>query len=248
MKSKSKRVIPTAIAALGVATTVVASLAFTPARNNADVRPGSIVDAAAPAQVQLDMATLHAAALSKARDAKDSADAPYLMVTVFGPGAAKTSMQMPSADKHWSIRQDEAKGTASLTSLSLAPGDSVRVMFTLLEGEMVNKADESAAAEALAKLPLTPKSAVSAKTVSPAIAPLTTHGAGWLGSAAMLLTNEGGKTYWRALDCVATCTVSNAPSATAELAADAQKAVTGVVELSGNAATYHLALTAKRKS
>lgn len=196
------------------------------------------------AQIQLDMATLHAATLSKARSARDSLDAPYLLVTMLGPGDMQTSRQMPAANQHWSIRQDEAKGAAPLTSVVVQPGDSVRVLFTLLEGERVDAANEAAVGVALTKLN---RNAVKdASAVAPALAALTSRGASWLGSATMLLTNEGGKTYWRALDCVSTCKVSNSPvkaSGATELSATASA---GVLELNGNAATYHLQVTAKR--
>ena len=85
------------------------------------------------AQIQISMATLHAASRSTARTPRDSADAPYLLVTVLGPGTAKSDMQMPTINTHWAIRKDEVKGAAPLTSLALAPGDSVRVLFPLLE-------------------------------------------------------------------------------------------------------------------
>lgn len=202
--------------------------------------------APAPARVQLDMATLHAAALSKARTARDSADAPYLMVTMFGPGTTHTSMQMPSANTHWGIRLNEAKGASPLTTIDILPGDSVTVLFTLLEADEVNNSGEKTVGTALTQLKLP-----SVPLIAPTLAPLITRGTHWIGSATMLLTNEGGKTYWRALDCVSTCTVSNSPvksSAESELAPNAANALAGVLELTGNSSTYHLAVTARRAS
>lgn len=236
MSRSSKSIIGTAI---GIVAIALATLGLSPA----DAKSVAV----APARVELNMATLHAAALSKARTARDSADAPYLFVTVFGPGKANVSMQMPAASQHWAIRQDEAKGAAPLTSISVEPGDSVRVLFTLLEADKVNATEETAVAQSLTKLPNAMMS--SATAIAPRLAPLTTLGAGWIGSATMLLTNEGGKTYWRALDCVSTCKVSNSPVKSAkesELTAGATNALAGVLELNGNAATYHLQVTAKR--
>lgn len=235
MSTASKRIIGTAIGIMAVA---LATLGLSPAHAK---------DVAAPAQVQLNMATLHAAALTKARTVRDSADAPYLFVTVFGPGQSNASMQMPAASQHWSIRQDEAKGAAPLTSITVNPGDSVRVLFTLLEADQVSATEEATVARSLTKLPNAMTN--SATAIAPRLLPLTTLGAEWIGSAVMLLTNEGGKTYWRALDCVSTCKVSNSPVKSAnesELTTGATNALAGVLELNGNAATYHLQVTAKR--
>lgn len=253
MSRASTRIIGTAV---GITAVALATLGLASAQTSAPAgnlpqaisRHANLPPAkAAPAQVQLSMTTLHAAALSKARTASDSTDAPYLLVTVFGPGSMQTSMQMPSANKHWAIRQDEAKGAAPLTALVIAPGDSVRVLFTLLEAEQVNSAAETSVGTALAKLNAASMSAATA--IEPTLSPLTTHGAHWIGSGTMLVTNEGGKTYWRALDCVSTCTVSNSPVKAAgdsELTASASNATAGVLELNGNAATYHLQVSAKR--
>lgn len=240
MISKRRHLVGSAAAILGVAGAAIASLGLAPA-----TLPGKTT--ATAAEVQLDMATLHAAALSVARTPKDSTDAPFLLVTVLGPGATHSSLQMPSASKHWMIRQDEAKGAAPLTALTIAPGDSVRVLFTLLEGDQVNAADESTTSAALTKLKLTSDSKNSS-VVASTLAPLTSRGAHWIGSATMLLTNEGGKTYWRALDCVSTCSVSNSPVQAngSELAAQSADGLSAVLELNGSAATYHLKVTAKR--
>ena len=65
----------------------------------------------------------------------------------------------------------------------------------------------------------------------------------------MLIINEGGTTYWRALDCVSTCSVSNSPVKAAtgsELALHSNKALAGVVELNGHAATNHLQISVER--
>ena len=210
----------------------------------------SHVDPAKPlaaAEVQLDMATLHAAALSAARSPRDTTDAPYLMVTVFGPGVKNVSKQLPSATAHWTIKRNEAKSAEPLASLSIAPGDSVRVLFTLLENEQVNASDESQAGAGLMKMNMTAALA-NAQTLATTLSPVINHGAQWLGSAAMLLTNEGGKTYWRALDCVKSCSVSSTPvqASGSELTTQSPDGLSGVLELNGNSATYHLKVTAKR--
>lgn len=70
-------------------------------------------------------------------------------------------------------------------------------------------------------------------------------GAHRLGSAALLLTNEGGTAYWRALECVATCRVLSGGAVTA-FAAPGGSPVGGVVELSGSGGTYHMQLQGQR--
>ena len=79
-----------------------------------------------------------------------------------------------------------------------------------------------------------------------ALAPLTQRDGHWLGSAALLVTNENGAIYWRGLDCITTCKVLNPPAGTA-LESDA-KPVAGVVELTGGGGTYHLQLQSQRAS
>ncbi len=75
-----------------------------------------------------------------------------------------------------------------------------------------------------------------------ALAPLVEHGAHLLGAAALTLTNDGGAVHWRSLECLATCTVSRAPSAAAlGIPPSAPTAV--VVQLNGGGGTYHLQLS-----
>ena len=234
-----------AAAVLTVAVTALSSLAFAPSK------PVSSAIHVAPAEVALDMGLLHAAALSTARSAGDTLDAPFLWVTVFGSDVKQASQQIPSAGKRWSIRLNEAKAAASLGLISVAPGDSVRVLFTLLEGDQSSATDEATASNALGKLKLRsdarslPENSAS---VAATLNPLTKKGTHWIGSATMLLTNENGKTYWRAMDCISTCSVLNSPvqGNGSELAVQSAEGLSAVLELTGNAATYHLKVTAKR--
>lgn len=238
MTSKRRYLTASAVATIGVASAVIASVGFAAARTS---RPSS---SAVAAEVRLDMATLHAAALSAARSARDTADAPFLIVTVLGSNSVQTAKQLPAANKHWAILRNEAKPAAPLTSLTIAPGDSVRVLFTLLESDEVNAADEAVISKALTQM----KRAPDVKALGSALTPLTNRGTHWLGSAAMLLTNEGGTTFWRALDCVSTCEVSSSPvqSGGTELSTQQSAGLSSIVELTGNGAVYHLKVTATR--
>ena len=196
------------------------------------------------AAVHLTIATLHAAALTTPTGSGDSDDAPYLLVSVLGPGAETSSLHLP-ASGHLSIHLDEALGAGPLTDLSLQPGDSVRLLVSVLEGKQVRLSDEAqAAANSIKALGL--PSADRASTLATALAPVTQPDAHWLGSAALLVTNENGALYWRGLDCIATCKVLN-PPAGAALESGA-KPVAGVVELSGGGGTYHLQLQSQRSS
>ena len=148
MLPKSQSLNGSAAATLGVVFGAVALYGLTPAPD----APMALAPVVAAAQIQLGMRTLHAALLSAARTPSDSADAPYLLVTVFGPGTANSDMQMPAANTHWAIRKNEAKGATPLTLLNLAPGDSVRVLLTLLEGGLVTGTAETTTGKALTKL------------------------------------------------------------------------------------------------
>ena len=159
-----------------------------------------------PEKVQLNIATLHAAALTTSRAAADSTDSPFFVVAIIGPGA-NTRTMVPEGGQQL-IHRDEAIGARPLTELSLASGDSVQVLVSVLE----NATSQIA-------------------------------GAHWIGSASLLLTNENGSVFWRRLDCVASCKVLTAPATTAL----STQAFGGVVELSGNGGTYHLALRANRQ-
>jgi hypothetical protein len=212
---------------------------------------GAAARTAPPARVTLDLTTLHAAVLSTARNPGDSSDAPYLLVSVVG-SAGRTQTQELPARGHWALRQDGAVGDTPITTLSLEPGDSVRVLLTVLEDHAASP-QELQVATAATRMMAGAKSLLNAPpltSVTPTLGPLTNGGAHWLGTASLLLTNDGGATYWTRLDCVATCKVSRGPATGdghgAALAATTPQPVTGVVELSGASATYHLQVGLRR--
>jgi len=203
------------------------------------------------AHLSLDLVTLHAAVLTTSRGTTDSSDAPYLLVSVVGSTGSKETHELP-ATGHWDVHQNEAVGQTPITSLTLQPGDSIRVLLTVLEDHAPSSQELPAATAETALLAdqRTLGSAPAAGAITPALAPLTTGGAHWLGSASLLLTNEGGTTYWSSLDCVATCKVLASPvkagGSGAPIEATTPRAAAGVVELSGASGTYHLQVTVRR--
>ena len=198
-----------------------------------------------PAELRLTIATLHAAALTTPRDTKDLSDAPYFVVTILGPKTEMATEHLPR-DGRLRIRLDEALGARPLASVRLEPGDSARVLVSVLEGAQLGAKDEARAAVASTKA-MNQSAEAEAALLPAVLAPITEKGAHWLGSVELLLTNENGTTYWRALECVATCKVLNPPKARA-LAVEDSSPMNGVVELSGAGGTYHLQLESRRKS
>ncbi len=191
------------------------------------------------ATVRLTAATLHAATLTTPRDAADSTDAPYLLVSMLDAHGRATTTQLPEAG-HLAIHLDEALGTRPLTDIRVERGDTVRVLVSALEDPVVRPAEERHAAMDAA-------TALGAATerrdaVVRALTPLVRHGAHLLGAVALTLTNDDGGVHWRALECLATCTVSRAPSPEPMAASGAPTAV--VVQLDGGGGTYHLQLHA----
>jgi hypothetical protein len=215
---------------------IVRSSVLLPLLSVAAFRPESSHSAT---KVRLTLATLHAAALTTPRAESDTVDGPYFLVSILGPQAKTETMHLPETG-HLMIHEDQALGARPLVDLSLEPGDSVRVLVSVLVGQKVAAADEAAAAAASTKAFSLPASA-RVDALASALAPITNEGARWLGSAAVLLTNEGGTTYWRALECVATCKVLSGAAAT-PFAEPNGKPVGGTVELSGSGGTYHMAL------
>ena len=198
----------------------------------------------APTKLRVTLATLHAASLTAPRAATDSVDGPYFLVSILGPRTKTETIHLPAAG-HLIIHQDEALGARQLVDLNLEPGDTVRLLVSVLEGKKVQVSDEAAAAAA-STTALSQPTAARARIVSSALAPvMANHEARWLGSATLLLTNEGGTTYWRALECVSTCKVLSGGSATAFPATGGAR-LAGVVELSGAGGTYHMQLQGQR--
>ena len=195
-----------------------------------------------PAKVQLTIATLHAAALTAARAPGDSLDAPFFVMSVIGPHSGAAAILPEGAPLK--IRPDEVLGARPLTELSLADGDSVQVLLSVLENATEKGADRLRAADA-SKETRTLSPSARAERVTRLLAPFVDQGAHVLGSAGLLVTNEGGAIYWRSLDCITSCKVVSAPAATALLTTTAQPSG-AVVELSGHGGTYHLALQARR--
>ena len=191
-------------------------------------------------KVQLTIATLHAAALTTPRVAGDSTDAPFFLVEIVGPHNNSASILPRSAQPN--IRLNEAVGARPLTELTLAQGDSVSVLVSVLENAKVPTSAEGAAAVTGARSASPAELSDHAKRL---VAPLVKAGANWIGSVNLLLTNENGAIFWRRLDCVASCSVLTGPATTA-LPASAAQPSNGVVEFSGNGGTYHLALQAAR--
>ena len=197
----------------------------------------------APTKLRLSIALLHAAALTAPRAATDSTDGPYFLVSILGPQTKTATIHLPSTG-HLTIHEDEALDARDLMDLSLEPGDTVRLLVSVLEGKKVMDAGEAAAAAASTKA-LSQPAAMQAATISSALAPITKEGSRWLGSATLVLTNEAGTIYWRALECVATCNVLSGGAATA-FPESSTPPVAGVVELTGSGATYHMKLQGAR--
>lgn len=186
--------------------------------------------------VQVNVATLHAAALTTARGGDDRADQPYLLASMLGSGTAATTARLPS-DGHLSIQLDEAVSTRPLASLSLAPGESARLVIAAIEGPRVDVALETRVATAFrARVGETP-AALGARLAA-VMAPLTERGDHWLGSALLDVSNEAGALKWRTFACLATCEVLSAP----EAAPAPGTPLSGVLELTGAGGTYHLKL------
>ncbi|MCC7001088.1 MAG: hypothetical protein IT357_02940 [Gemmatimonadaceae bacterium] len=195
----------------------------------------------APAKLQFTLQTVHAAALTKARAQGDAKDEPYLLLSVAGPGASVTAMPFPATES-MSIKFDEALPARALHTLSLEDGESVRVVLSALEGPRGSAVMESEAATLAAGI-VRQASDKRADALTFALKPLTDTGANLLGAAILVVTNEGGTLYWRALECVTTCSVLTEPTAAA-LQGNATNQ--GVLELTGAEGTYHFNLIGRR--
>jgi hypothetical protein len=221
--------------------TIVRALILLPLFSVVPVRP-----VPSPAtKVRVTVATLHAAALTKPRASTDSVDGPYFLVSILGPKSRTATLHLPT-NGHLTIHEDEALGARELADLTLKPGDSVRLLVSVLEGKKVQEADEAVAAAGSSKA-LSQPTASRLGALSSALTPLTSKGAHWLGSASLLLTNDGGRIYWRALECVSTCKVLSGGAAT-PLGESGKAPVSGIVELSGAGGTYHMQLKSEQAS
>lgn len=194
--------------------------------------------------VDLSMATLHAAVLTSSRAPGDSADSPYVLVSVNERGKGGAVVALP-ATGHLHLHRDEAIGVHPLTSVRLNAGDTVRVLISVLEGGVAPATIETQAGTAAARA-VDAQSANRVGGLAQALSPLTSKGAYWLGSATLLLTRDaGGDVYWRGLECVTSCKILSG-GAPAVLAAPDAAPSAGVAELSGAGATYHMKIEARR--
>lgn len=193
---------------------------------------------APPVRVQLTIATLHAAALTSPRQAGDSTDAPFFVFQVVAAHGSSAAV-LPDTGKR-RLRENEQFGVRPLTQVSLAAGDSVEVLVSVLENRKLPTALLPASG---VRAVSSPEQLAQATRLT---APLVHDGARMLGAVSVLMTNEDGAIYWRRMDCVVSCKVLTAPASTA-LPTPTGQTANSVVELSGNGATYHLALRANRE-
>ena len=194
----------------------------------------------AGAKVRLTIATLHAAALTEPRAQSDSVDQPYFLVSIAGPHGSASMLQLPSQG-HLRIHEDEALGARPLAELSLEPGDSARVLVSVLTGA-VYATEERAAADAATRA-LERGSSPLADELKTALSPITTVGARWLGSSELVIANDNGTVHWRTLRCLVSCNVLSGRATATLDAANAKQQ--GVVALSGAGASYHMQLRAE---
>ncbi|MEZ4456421.1 MAG: hypothetical protein R2882_07715 [Gemmatimonadales bacterium] len=196
----------------------------------------------APALVNLEMVTLHAAALSRSRGPADTSDAPFLVISIVDNHGRRETRSL-GADGTWTLQADGAVGQTPAGQLAVEPGDSVRILVSVLEDQ--NRSGRPAVAEGFTRSapagPLGPAPTPESLTGPARI--MADRGTHWLGSASLLVVNDAGTARWSRFDCVVTCTVLRPPAASAAGAVlAAAEPTSAVVELSGAAATYHLQL------
>ena len=201
-----------------------------------------LVPTPAPSHVSIGLATLHAAALTTARGSADQSDAPYFLVSVVGPRVSN-SARLPAGARFGIVNNGIVQPTV-LQQVDLDPGDSVRVVISVLEAESGDLAPETDAAKAvtlaLSGLPR-PLLDPAGPVLGPAVAGLQGAGAHWIGAVSLLLTNEGGSTFWRRMDCAQDCEVLQ--GLPGQGGAELKGPVNGVFELRGAGGTYHLQLS-----
>ena len=195
----------------------------------------------APGRVSIELATLHVAALTATRGAADNSDAPYFLVSVLRNGA-RTSAHFP-AEGHWRLEENAIVRPTAMDVLELGPGDSARVVISVLESESTDLKPEldgaTATTTALAGLSQ-PLLDPAGPALGTALGALTQAGAHRIGSVSLLLTNEGGSIWWRRMECIQDCAMLKglAPQGGTSLTT----ATNGVFELTGAGGTYHLNL------
>ncbi len=196
----------------------------------------------APSHVSIGLATLHAAALTTARGSADQSDAPYFLVSVVGPRVSN-SARLPAGARFGIVNNGIVQPTV-LQQVDLDPGDSVRVVISVLEAESGDLAPETDAAKAVT-LALSGRSGPlldpAGPVLGPAVAGLQGAGAHWIGAVSLLLTNEGGSTFWRRMDCAQDCEVLQ--GLPGQDGAALKGPVNGVFELRGAGGTYHMQLS-----
>jgi hypothetical protein len=105
--------------------------------------PNSVVLSRAPAKIHVTLATLHAAELTAPRAANDLADEPYFIVSIRGPRTKTGTIHLPLTG-HLTIHRDQALGARPLVDLSLQPGDSVKLLVSVLASKTVHRSNEGA--------------------------------------------------------------------------------------------------------
>ncbi|MEO8634546.1 MAG: hypothetical protein ABI587_04620 [Gemmatimonadales bacterium] len=199
----------------------------------------------APSRVAIELTTLHAATLTTSRGAGDSTDAPYFLVSVLG-SHSHASSHLP-ASGHYRLAENAIVSPTPMEVLLLAPGDSARVVISVLESESAELTTELdggvATTSGLSQLGrpfLDPASQI----LGSALNGLRQGGAHWLGSVSLLITNEGGTTWWRRMDCAEECAVLQGLPEGVE-GVSLGKPARGVFELTGAGGTFHMQLSLK---
>jgi hypothetical protein len=218
----------------------------------------TMLAAAAPAprqhaeagRITVNLATLHVARLSTARSSGDSADSPFLLLSLLQTSTPSLTRRVPD-DAPWRLRTDAAVPSTPLLSMALSPGDTACVLVSVMEREAPGSPRDTALASASAQqlrrsgAPLLgPASGILASSLGQ----LTPDGANWIGSVSLLVTNEAGTIHWRRMECVQYCSVLQGPpdAASGMVVAPAgghPPAAIGVFELTGDSAIYHLAVS-----
>lgn len=206
--------------ALALQTALLAGVAVTPS-----------IALAQGDRIQVGFGAFHAAALTTSRAAGDSTDSPFLLVSVVRAGVARDTIISGSGPLV--IRLNGTIPPRALTELTLDATDSAYIEVSVLE-----HGDPAAYAR------MTARDGGAIAKDDPAarrIAPMVRDGAHHIGTVRLHVARTGGVTYWRRLECAATCSILGGPT-DVPLA----QPVAGVAELTGAGGTYHLQLRAAR--